>query len=205
MSTLPRSKSAPQPLPALRSFTNGDNPRPELPRSASHQVIQPKSKSYYHATKAELHRPVISPRVERRDPFNAAGFFPASFGEIESGDESSWWLREEDEDANAGRSHSRWTSAIEEHGNVGNGVNGQISDEMTRETIKNADTMGILSIENFFAADDEDRYQHLLSPYSDDQPVDHESLYLSLCARRKAQGIESADNGKTFGELFLSS
>ncbi|ESK97975.1 hypothetical protein Moror_913 [Moniliophthora roreri MCA 2997] len=205
MSNLPRSKSAPHPMPALRSFTSGGSSRPELPRSTSHQVIQPKSKSYYYqATKPDFYRPLISPRVERRDPFNAAGFFPSSFGDIEGGDESSWWLGEQqqqEEDSSAGRSNSRWTSGTEEVGS--NGVNWQMSDEMTRETIKSADKMGILSIEGLFAGDDDERYHHLVSPYSDEEPVDHESLYLSLCARRKGQGVEVVDSDKTFGELFL--
>ena len=46
----------------------------------------------------------------------------------------------------------------------------------------------------------------LVSPYSDDEPVDHEALYLSLCARREARTkmiAEDLEDGPTFGTLFF--
>ncbi|KAG7099174.1 hypothetical protein E1B28_001045 [Marasmius oreades] len=193
MSTLPRSKSAPQPLPALSACASTNVH--SLPRSASHQTIQPKAKSAPMGAVRPTNRALHSPRIEREQPFNLAGFFPTgTLGEMQN-EASSWWLREGDEESEG----QSWCPAVAEAGTEG--MVGQISDEMTRAAIKNEDKMGILSFGNFFARKDDGRQERLLSPYSDDEPVDHESLYLSLCARRRAQGIESVEG--RFGELFL--
>ena len=43
----------------------------------------------------------------------------------------------------------------------------------------------------------------LFSPYSNDEAVDVESLYLSLCARRRARGVPTDLKPTEFAELFL--
>ncbi|KAF9270185.1 hypothetical protein L218DRAFT_1071659 [Marasmius fiardii PR-910] len=197
MSTLPRSKSAPQPLPVLSVLASAHVT--PLPRSASHQTIQPKARSSSSVeTMRPINRAMHSPRIEREQPFNLTGFFPTGTLNEKKNERSSWWLREGEEQDEEGEDQS-WTTAAAESGTEG--MVGQISDEMTRAAIKNEDKMGILSFGNFFARKDDGRHECLLSPYSDDEPVDHESLYLSLCSRRKAQGIETSDG--RFGEIFL--
>ncbi|KAK1229683.1 hypothetical protein PQX77_007245 [Marasmius sp. AFHP31] len=146
MSTIPRSKSAPQPLPALRSFATTPA---HLPRSASHQTIQPKAKSASTGSLRPIHRGVVSPRTEREDPFNLTGFYPTgSMGGTSHGD-ASWWLPETEEE---GEKHEETPVNTEERtwsfGGEDAGPNrtaGQMSDEMTREAITSEDKMGILS------------------------------------------------------------
>lgn len=61
-------------------------------------------------------------------------------------------------------------------------------------------------LDTMFLGSDYDADDRLFSPYSAGEAVDHDSLYLALCARRRAnsgvQGSKSDELSKTGGLFF---
>ncbi|TRM66452.1 hypothetical protein BD626DRAFT_487793, partial [Schizophyllum amplum] len=115
------------------------------------------------------------------------------------------WIQEEDE------------SREEEDVPEPYGSERDMDEKTLGETIAMEDKLGILALGDILfnaragsgrpgvpvAAPEEWR---LVSPYSDDEPVDHEALYLSLRARRKESAKVSTDEtvvDSTFGSLFF--
>jgi hypothetical protein len=153
--------------------------------------------------------PVLSPisRLERDDPFNLTSFFPTS--RISEEEERWSWLRTEDE-------HEITEEPIADENSYENKTAGEV--------IKSEDKLGVLSLsqlffwydvgrslkmlsDTLFAArghEDLPMDDRLLSPYSDEDVVDVESLYLALHQRRRRDAQRGvADAKPAIGGLFL--
>ncbi|KAL1748523.1 hypothetical protein HDZ31DRAFT_60260 [Schizophyllum fasciatum] len=191
-----RSQSAPHPLQALKAKA-GARPAIRLQRTVSNiefgAVDRPQASHhqyYRHHT----------PKIERENPFNCADFFPRRADEHEE-----WnWLQEEEEE----------TQEVEEEVPYPGGR--AMDEKAIKDTIAMEDKLGILALGDMLfdsksraeqlplaTAPEESR---LVSPYTDDEPVDHEALYQSLCARREARTkmfAEDVEDGPTFGTLFF--
>jgi len=163
-----RSQSAPQPVAAVfcptKADVNDTGARAALARSKSY-LVQPSAAN--------------SPLVEREDPFSLSGFFPASHRTAPE-DEQWKWLRTEEEAEDDKVSVSSFSVDDDDS------VLGELEDKLAGETIKGEDKLGVLSLVTMFSRTDPDTEDRLFSPYIEDEAVDHESLYLSLCARRRA-------------------
>ncbi|KAF8898854.1 hypothetical protein BD779DRAFT_42854 [Infundibulicybe gibba] len=132
---------------------------------------------------------LCTPQLERGDPFNLGGFFPSSLSDMEG----EWdWLRSEDEPKGRPVSIANGTGITVE------------GDIITRKSIKGEDKLGGVSLDvHLFDGSVNGEAGRLLSPYTDDEAVDHDSLYLTLCSRRQKHGRATKMNDMSFGELFL--
>jgi len=94
--------------------------------------------------------------TDKGDPFNLSGFFPAMRGS------KAWsWLRNED-------------------------TVPPRDDDEEEDIIKGEDKMGVLSLGQLLVGKTEmGEEERLMSPYCSEEAVDHESLYLGLCSRRR--------------------
>jgi len=187
--SIQRSKSAPQsiatPIPATH-----------VPRSYSQENVRAKTTRSARPNPAVAGASLTSPsaRTHDGDPFSLGSFFPSS----RVSDEDGWtWLPSE--------------HAIQEEPEpmapMAASMLGPTSDRLAAEAIRNEDKLGVLSIKSPFflngkalPADTEDR---LFSPYTEDEAIDVESLYQSLCARRRSRGGPGDVKANDFSELFL--
>ncbi|KAL1687344.1 hypothetical protein GGG16DRAFT_117012 [Schizophyllum commune] len=187
-----RSQSAPHPLQALKAKAQ-TRPAIRLQRTVSNiefGAADRPQRSHQHVYRH------YTPKVERENPFNCVDFFPHRADEHEE-----WsWLQEEEE--------------FREDREDELSADGREMDEKSiKDTIAMEDKLGILALGDMLfsstarpeqtTAPEESR---LVSPYRDDEPVDHEALYLSLCARREARTkmfAEDLEDGPTFGTLFF--
>ncbi|KAF9022951.1 hypothetical protein BDZ89DRAFT_183526 [Hymenopellis radicata] len=175
-SFLQRSKTAPL------SLQNSLEVRPTLPRSLSHEHLASKAKN----TQAEqqdggariwAERRKTTAGDEQEDPLNRG---PGAFWTGPSDEEWSW-MKEQSKQADV-----------------------ELSEETVEDVIRNEDKLGVLSVGGLFkywSADD-----HLISPYSDEDAVDMDSLYLHLRSQRakvpRFDAVELPQTGK-FSQLFL--
>jgi len=136
-------------------------------------------------------------RSDREDPFSLTGFFPPS---RLGGSEEEWsWIRKaQDEEEGMYYSNTNWEEPKTPKDDTY---------ETDAATIRKEDKIGVLSINTLFASkDSQPTDARLFSPYSDDGAVDHESLYLALCSRRRDQRRPSDSESKptaAFGSIFL--
>ncbi|EGO05209.1 hypothetical protein SERLA73DRAFT_174215 [Serpula lacrymans var. lacrymans S7.3] len=159
--------------------------------------------------------PLSTPR-DREDPFNLAGFFPASYSASPTTEKERWeWLRQEEDEYGAKRDAVSSVYSFSEEGDgslpttPGPAGFARMEEDKAEEAIKGEDKMGILSLDTYFATKEKNgvyREDRLYSPYSDEEAVDHESLYLALSARRQTENEKSDTMLATsaVGELFLS-
>jgi len=188
MHPIKRSQSAPQPVDVLFSPIK---PSP----GTSKQTNFFRSKSYLVETSSSL----VTPWVEREDPFSLGGFFPAS-RRVAPEEEDQWkWLHKVDDEDRADMvSNSSFS--------VDNDDIGQLEDKLAEETIKGEDKFGLLSLNNMFTIAESDVDDRLFSPYFEEEAIDNDSLYLSLCARRRANGgLQQSKDMETsaVGALFF--
>ncbi|KIM75372.1 hypothetical protein PILCRDRAFT_827281 [Piloderma croceum F 1598] len=181
-----RSQSAPQPIKSL--FTT---PNPRAATFRGPQTSLPRSKSYL-VDQSATNSPLSTPWIEREDPFNLGGFFPASPRAAPEEEEQWKWLRkEEDEDDKESVSFSV-DSAIE-----------QLEDASAEETIKSEDKFGVLSLNTMFTITESEADDRLFSPYAEEEAIDNDSLYLSLRARRRANsGDQDTKSDETWTLFF---
>jgi len=174
--SIKRSQSAPQPIQALFSPANArastlKRPQTNLLRSKSYLVQPPATSS-----------PLATPWVEREDPFSLGGFFPTS--PRAAPEEEQWkWLRKEEDEKDAARADKESNSSFSVDDN--DSVTGQLEDELA-ETIKSEDKFGLLSLDTMFSITESDVDDRLFSPYSEEEAIDNDSLYLGHKARRRA-------------------
>ncbi|TFK77203.1 hypothetical protein BDN72DRAFT_830366 [Pluteus cervinus] len=176
---LQRSKSAPHPLSSLPTTTTTPA---VLQRSlSSHDIV--------HSGTGNCIKHVQ--QTDRRDPFNLSGFFPAMRGG------RAWnWLQEEDTEQGSG------DTKLEDS------MSSDMADGHVEEIIKHEDKMGVLSLGWVLGKIREDEEDvRLASPYSGDEAVDYDSLYLGLCSRRVdgERAISTANGKGGFGPVFLGS
>jgi len=136
---------------------------------------------------------------ETEDPFNLAGFFPPSSRvtpSLHEGERWEWLRREARETSPTQDELCSVCSFLEEGGdNVdgsllstpGPGVFTRSNEDVAEEVIKRQDKMGVLSLTAIFLTGNlHARGERLYSPYAEEEAVDHESLYLALRKRRRA-------------------
>jgi len=181
--TFPRSRSSP-------SFTAGpQRAQPSLPLTACSSLSRQ-----------------LSPRDgDKEDPFSLTGFFPSSIAL--GGTEEAWqewgWLRAEEghqrKGLEVGAGSDVLADAVEPLDAYDPGLGEAGVEELMRKAIREEDKLGVLSwgatrkqfVGNYEKEHHDDR---LFSPYMNDEPEDHEALYLALRSRRRratAQGMES--------------
>jgi len=128
-----RSQSAPQPIAIDALFC------PSEPRAGTLNGLQAnisRSKSY-------LIQPVLATSwVERDDPFNLGGFFPASNRAASEHGEQWKWLYKEDEDAARADKGSISSFFVQDDYSTA----GQLGEELAEETIKGEDKFGLLAL-----------------------------------------------------------
>lgn len=214
--SIQRSQSVPHSIAHAQS---------SLPRSMSHQQL-PRNTYKTPIRRATSLRasPMASPRTEREDPFSLAGFFPTSL----STESEDWrWIREEEEEHLEGEEEESHESSHDERS--GSVMSRQGNEELTR-AIRDHDKMGVLSMgewskkrsrnqmegvdvrvlhaDEFLWKKSDYDYdeERLLSPYSEEEAVDFESLHQTLQGLRRetCEGIAKATRSEArYGDLFL--
>lgn len=145
-----------------------------------------------------------------------AGFFPPSFTPQEEEEEWSWLRGEQRSDLHLTTTSVPTTS----------GMLNQTQDKLLVETIRSEDKLGVLSLGMFYAQSVQDTLiptrfslsdtlslfstrepygadDRLFSPYSEEEAVDEDSLYLALCSRRAKRLAVPSGREREFGTLFL--
>lgn len=142
------------------------------------------------------------------------GFFPAHVSALSEEDEEwSWLHRAEPEKESHAAQHSRYPlfSPVDSEGE--SSVPATPKDlefeleEQAKKVLQEEDKLGILHLGNMFVGDAQSRLdeQHLLSPYTGDQPENDDALYNGLRALRCAYSVPDAKKAEDYklGELFL--
>ncbi|KIJ68562.1 hypothetical protein HYDPIDRAFT_81673 [Hydnomerulius pinastri MD-312] len=216
---LRRSKTAPQPLDEYdtkhATLTRAKSSLNDLSRLHLQQSTT--LPSYGQGSLLKNVSPLGTPH-EREDPFSLAGFFPPSsrFAPPFSEGERWEWLRHDEDRYVSPRDELRSVYSFTEDeadGSLpptpGPGVFfARLDEDVAEEAIKGEDKMGVLSLNAIFLArDGHAREDKLYSPYSEEEAVDHESLYLALSRRRHAESVRPVSAGSVGdeGKLFLQS
>jgi len=172
-----RSKSAPQPIEALFNVTPLSTSK--ATRVPEKEVAVPRvklmrSKSY--AVDSASSSLATNPWATREDPFSLGGFFS---DRVALDEQKQWgWIRgdEDSEELDFAQPPLDAEESLE-----------RLEDEQAEKAISAEDKYGLLSLgsifTNYTTTYPDDR---LLSPYSEGEAVDHDSLYLALCSRREA-------------------
>ncbi|KAL0951338.1 hypothetical protein HGRIS_008042 [Hohenbuehelia grisea] len=192
------------PTQSSQRHTHAKAALPTIPRSRSSPNF---TSTHRHLTAGSLPW-LLSPRDgDKEDPFSLTGFFPSSMAL--GGTEEAWqewvWLRTDKEHQPLG------ANGIEEDGAASDGLADALEplpaeddaydpglglagvEELMRKTIKEEDKLGLLSwgatVRNPFVDKGQEEHEdpvqdRLFSPYMNDEPEDHEALYLALSARR---------------------
>ncbi|KAF9229171.1 hypothetical protein BS17DRAFT_688315 [Gyrodon lividus] len=201
---LRRSKTAPQ------SLDQHDTRPATLTRvkSSMNDILHPPSRTLSIPRKVVS----LSGTPHEKDPFSLAGFFPPSSWMTQSLHEGErWWLRQEEPECTPTRDELCSVYSLSEDevdGSLpptpGPGVFARSDKDMAEEAIKREDKMGVLSLNTLFLTDDiHAREDRLYSPYAEEEAVDHESLYLALSKRRRAECARPVNAGSgSKGELL---
>ncbi|PSR75889.1 hypothetical protein PHLCEN_2v8803 [Hermanssonia centrifuga] len=215
--SLNRSKSTPEvapPQPFLRQDIPAKNRgRPQMHRQRSESALSDVRQSI--PSPPRHYRPARERRTE--DPFSLAGFFPsetlfAPSQHFDSDSEEPWlWLQEYE---GAGERDIENSSPVllpladfPVQGSSSSHILAKTEDTDFEwdDAIRQEDKLGILSMPSLFVyagSEAEQPYEHLLSPYSenDADPPDSEGLYQVLHALRQAHSTtENAKNATTHG------
>ncbi|KZP16849.1 hypothetical protein FIBSPDRAFT_957740 [Athelia psychrophila] len=172
-----RSQSAPQPIEALFNvtpLTKSKATRAPEKEIAVARVKLMRSKSYAvdHSSSSSS---ASNPWAAREDPFSLGGFFS---DRVALDEQKQWgWIRgdEDSEEIDFTRPALDAEESLE-----------RLGDEQAEKAISAEDKYGLLSLGSIFTSVTTYPDDRLLSPYSEGEAVDHDSLYLALCSRREA-------------------
>ncbi|KDQ63510.1 hypothetical protein JAAARDRAFT_53716 [Jaapia argillacea MUCL 33604] len=211
--SIPRSKSAPQFVAHQRLELHTHIHGTRTPPHAGRRTLGIQDHRSLTAAHSPIHSPAATPRVE--DPFNLGGFFPSHIGIVE--EEQEWsWLRYSEEgggfQAQREDVHPMFSPPVSEGEPSlpatpqSEPLTPQELEEEARKTIEGEDKFGVLSIHNPFHITDARPESYfpdlsLLSPYTDDDPVDDDALYNVLCALRRSHTLPKESKETRVGNL----
>ncbi|TFK57049.1 hypothetical protein OE88DRAFT_1730472 [Heliocybe sulcata] len=215
--SIPRSKSVPVleiPSRTINDITDAGTLTPPVEKHQWRTPRRIRQRLALVTATSPLRSPMETPRSDREDPFNMGGFFPAHVSTLAEEDEEWSWLHQKEADDQDHPLHGReplFSPVESEEESESVPATPKIVDleleEQAKKVLQEEDKLGILHFADMFVAPAQSRPdEHLLSPYTGDQPENDDALYNGLRALRCAHSVptdaQKPEDSK-LGELFL--